>query len=107
MSRTRMSLSVVIAVAFGVVFATTPWANEDRRPNIVIILADDMGFSDLGSFGGEIATPNIDALASAGIRFTNFYTHASCSPTRSMLLSGVDTHVNGLGNMGEFTACPY
>ena len=75
-----------------------------RRPNIVIILGDDMGFSDMGAFGSEIRTPNLDALANAGVRFTNFYTHASCSPTRSMLLSGVDTHVNGLGNMDEWTA---
>jgi arylsulfatase len=79
-------------------------ADGSRRPNIVIILGDDMGFSDMGSFGGEIRTPNLDALANAGVRFTNFYTHASCSPTRSMLLSGVDTHVNGLGNMDEWTA---
>jgi len=76
----------------------------DSRPNIVIILADDMGFADLGSFGGEINTPNLDALASAGVRFTQFYTHASCSPTRSVMLSGVDTHLNGLGNMDEWTA---
>ena len=75
-----------------------------ERPNIVIILADDMGYADLGSFGGEIDTPNIDALAGEGVRFTNFYTHASCSPTRSMLLSGVDTHLNGLGNMSEWAA---
>jgi arylsulfatase len=55
-------------------------------------------------FGSEIQTPNLDALAREGVRFTNFYTHASCSPTRSMLLSGVDTHLNGLGNMDEWTA---
>ena len=79
-------------------------ADRSRRPNIVIILGDDMGFSDMGSFGGEIRTPNLDSLANEGVRFTNFYTHASCSPTRSMLLSGVDTHVNGLGNMDEWTA---
>ena len=77
---------------------------SDGRPNIVIILADDMGYSDVGAFGGEIDTPNIDTLAGEGVRFTNFYTHATCSPTRSMLLSGVDAHVNGLGNMAEFTA---
>ena len=77
---------------------------NDSRPNIVLIVTDDMGFADIGSFGGEIATPNIDALATAGVRFTNFYTHASCSPTRSMLLSGVDTHLNGLGNMSEWIA---
>jgi len=78
--------------------------SNDRRPNIVLIVTDDMGFADIGSFGGEIATPNIDALAYDGVRFTNFYTHASCSPTRSMLLSGVDTHLNGLGNMSEWIA---
>ena len=71
--------------------------NSDRRPNIVLIVTDDMGYADIGSFGGEIATPNIDALASEGVRFTNFYTHASCSPTRSMLLSGVDTNRGKLG----------
>ena len=78
--------------------------SNDHRPNIVLIVTDDMGYADIGSFGGEIATPNIDSLANDGVRFTNFYTHASCSPTRSMLLSGVDTHVNGLGNMSEWTA---
>lgn len=78
--------------------------SPDRRPNVVLIVTDDMGFADIGSFGGEIATPNIDSLASAGVRFTNFYTHASCSPTRAMLLSGVDTHLNGLGNMSEWIA---
>jgi len=79
-------------------------ADAPRRPNIVIILGDDLGYSDMGAFGGEIKTPNLDALAANGTRFTNFYTHATCSPTRSMILSGVDTHVNGLGNMDEYTA---
>jgi len=83
--------------------APVPSAAQNR-PNIVLIVADDMGFADLGSFGGEIRTPNLDALAAEGVRFTQFYTHASCSPTRSMLLSGVDTHLNGLGNMDEWTA---
>ena len=81
-----------------------PKQAEDKRPNIVIILADDMGYSDMGSFGSEIKTPNLDSLAKDGVRFTNFYTHASSSPTRSMLLTGVDTHLNGLGNMDEWTA---
>jgi arylsulfatase A-like enzyme len=79
-------------------------ADAARRPNIVIILGDDLGFADMGAFGGEIKTPNLDALAKEGVRFTGFYTHATCSPTRSMLLSGVDTHLNGLGNMDEWTA---
>jgi arylsulfatase len=78
--------------------------DSQRRPNIVIILGDDLGYSDIGSFGSEIQTPNFDKLANEGVRFTNFYTHATCSPTRSMLLSGVDTHINGLGNMHEYTA---
>ena len=77
---------------------------QGKRPNIVIILADDMGYSDMGVFGSEIKTPSMDALAMSGTRFTNFYTHASCSPTRSMLLTGHDTHINGLGAMDEWTA---
>jgi arylsulfatase len=79
-------------------------ADPPKRPNIVVILADDLGFADMGSFGGEIRTPNLDSLAKDGVRFTNFYTHASCSPTRSMLLTGVDTHLNGMGSMDEWTA---
>ncbi len=95
------TLLLVLQVAY--CQAAIPQA-EARRPNIVIILADDMGYSDMGMFGSEIKTPNMDGLASDGVRFTNFYTHASCSPSRSMMLSGVDTHLNGLGNMNEWTA---
>jgi len=58
--------------------AITLAADAPKRPNIVVILADDMGYADMGSFGGEIRTPNLDSLAKAGVRFTNFYTHASC-----------------------------
>lgn len=77
---------------------------QQRAPNIVLIVADDAGFADLGSFGSEISTPNIDALASVGVRFNNFYVGPTCSPTRSMMLSGTDNHIAGLGNMAEFTA---
>lgn len=94
---------IVMATVFGATGIASA-ADAPRRPNIVIILADDMGFADMGSYGSEIKTPNLDSLANNGVRFTNFYTHASCSPTRSMLLSGVDTHQNGLGNMDEWTA---
>ena len=66
----------------------------DQRPNILIILTDDMGFSDLGCFGGEIETPNLDALASHGLRFTEFYNTARCWPTRATLMSGI--YSNGL-----------
>ena len=72
-----------------------------KRPNILIIMADDMGYTDIGSFGGEIETPNIDTLGKEGVRFSNFHTSVSCSPTRSMLLSGTDNHIAGMGNMGE------
>ena len=71
------------------------------RPNIVVLVADDWGYSDVGAFGGEIATPNIDSLARQGVRFSNFHVAASCSPTRAMLLTGVDNHRNGVGNMPE------
>jgi arylsulfatase len=84
--------------------AGAPAQDAPRRPNIVVILADDMGYADMGSFGSEIKTPNLDQLAKDGVRFTDFYTHASCSPTRSILLTGVDTHLNGLGNMDEWAA---
>ena len=72
-----------------------------KRPNIVVLVADDWGFTDLGAFGGEIDTPHLDALAKSGMRFSNFHVAASCSPTRSMLLTGVDNHRNGVGNLRE------
>ncbi|WP_454256713.1 arylsulfatase [Pseudomonas sp. Marseille-Q8238] len=74
------------------------------RPNFLVIVADDLGFSDLGAFGGEIATPNLDALATAGLRLTDFHTAPTCSPTRSMLLTGTDHHIAGIGSMAEAIA---
>lgn len=71
------------------------------RPNILLILADDLGFSDLGAFGGEIATPHLDALAIAGTRLTDFHSAPACSPTRAMLLTGTDHHIAGIGTMQE------
>ncbi len=83
-----VALLFVTAIAF---------ANE--RPNIVVILADDMGYSDIGCFGGEIPTPNIDALAAGGLRFTQFYNTSRCCPTRAALLTGVYSHEAGVGHM--------
>jgi len=77
---------------------------KSNRPNILLIVADDLGYSDLGSYGGEIKTPVLDQLAQEGMRYTDFYVSPTCSVTRSMLLSGTDNHVAGLGNMGELTA---
>jgi arylsulfatase len=71
------------------------------KPNIVIILADDMGYSDIGCFGGEINTPHLDALASQGLRFTQFYNSARCCPTRASLLTGLHPHQTGVGHMME------
>jgi arylsulfatase A-like enzyme len=81
-----------------------PAQAQERKPNFLIIVADDLGYSDLGAFGGEIATPNLDKLATAGVRFTGFHTAPTCSPTRSMLLSGTDNHKAGLGTMAEIIA---
>ena len=74
----------------------------DDKPNVLLILADDMGYSDLGCFGSEIKAPNLDALAERGLRASNFCVVPSRSPTRSMLLTGTDNHIAGLGNMAEF-----
>ena len=74
-----------------------------ERPNIVLILADDMGYSDLGCFGGEIHTPNIDRLASEGVRFTHFYNNAVCAPTRASLLTGLYPQQVGLGTQNAGT----
>jgi arylsulfatase A-like enzyme len=70
-----------------------------RRPNILLILADDLGYSDLGCYGGEIATPNLDGLAARGVRFGQFYTTARCCPSRASLLTGQYSHRVGVGHM--------
>lgn len=70
---------------------------QDKEPNILLILADDLGYSDLGSYGGEIDTPNLDKLAANGIRFTQMYTSARCSPSRAALLTGLYPHQAGIG----------
>ena len=73
----------------------------DGGPNILLIVADDLGYGDIGFNGSEIETPNLDLLANSGMRFDQFHTLPTCSPTRSMLLTGVDNHLNGLGTMKE------
>jgi arylsulfatase A-like enzyme len=71
------------------------------KPNFLLVMVDDLGYSDLGAFGGEIETPTIDSLAMNGVRMNAFYTAPTCSPTRAALLSGTDPHLAGLGNMAE------
>jgi arylsulfatase len=97
---TRRIASVVVAlVTLLGLAASAPLhaAAVENSPNIVVILIDDMGFSDLGCYGGEVPTPNIDALASGGVRFTQFYNTARCSPTRASLLTGLYPHQAGMG----------
>jgi arylsulfatase len=95
----RLSLRAICAGLL--VLPCVGWAAAPERPNFLIIVADDLGFSDIGAFGGEIATPNIDRLAHAGLRLAEFHTAATCSPTRAELLSGVDHHRAGIANMSE------
>ncbi len=79
-----------------------PGAGSAGKPNIVVILIDDMGFSDLGCYGSEIPTPNIDALAAGGLRFTQFYNTARCSPSRASLLTGAYPHQAGMGHLDNY-----
>lgn len=78
----------------------------DEKPNVIVILSDDMGFSDLGCYGGEINTPNLDALAAKGLRFTQFYNTARCCPTRASLLTGLYPHQAGIGHMMDDLGFP-
>ncbi len=88
---------LVIVVLFGC--SQGPDSKEFTKPNILLIVVDDLGYSDLDCYGSEIKTPNLDNLAHQGVRFTDFYVSSLCAPTRAMLLTGVDNHQNGLGTM--------
>lgn len=86
----------------------SPIRNPSRtsRPNIVLILADDLGFSDIGCYGSEVRTPNLDKLAAGGLRFSQFYNTARCCPTRASLLTGLYSHQAGVGHMVEDLGYP-
>lgn len=96
--RRRFRTFLVLLLAGGLSPAV---AAKESRPNILLIVADDLGYSDIGAFGGEIRTPNLDRLALAGVRLAGFHTAPTCSPTRAMLLTGTDNHLAGLGTMAE------
>ncbi len=106
-ARARSFLLAAAAVAAGGAIAMSAFtlrapvaaAQTDTRPNIIVILVDDMGWSDIGSYGGEIPTPNLDALAARGVRFTQFYSTPRCSPTRASLLTGLYPHQAGMGHL--------
>lgn len=96
-----MRLIEMAAIAAVSLAALSPVMAQDARPNIVIILADDVGFSDLGAYGSEISTPNIDALAAKGALFSNFHASPICAPSRAMLMTGMTSHLAGVGNLPE------
>ncbi|MAK93481.1 MAG: arylsulfatase [Gammaproteobacteria bacterium] len=89
------------ALSLSLLFSHFANSQIDGRPNVVLILADDLGFTDIAPFGSEIDTPNIARLAASGLSFTNYHTAANCAPARAMLLTGVDSHRNGVPNIPE------
>lgn len=95
-----MTVPHALASCLALFFLSAAFANAAApRPNIILIMSDDMGWSDLGCYGGEIETPNLDALAENGLRFTQFYNTARCCPTRAALLTGLYPHQAGIGHM--------
>ncbi len=94
-SKCRRACSTVLGLFF---WSIAAGASADR-PNIIIMMSDDMGFSDIGCYGGEIKTPNLDSLAANGLRFTQFYNTARCCPTRASILTGLYPHQAGIGHM--------
>ena len=94
-----VSFALIVLLSCSETRKTTSVTKNQDRPNIVVILADDLGFSDVGCYGGEIATPNIDYLAANGIRFRKFYNTSRCCPTRASLLTGMYNHNAGIGEM--------
>jgi arylsulfatase len=93
----RVAHAMACASLFVCIILFSADAEAAARPNVVVILIDDMGFADLGCYGGEVPTPNIDKLAAGGVRFTQFYNTARCSPSRAALLTGVYPHQAGMG----------
>jgi arylsulfatase A-like enzyme len=103
--RTFFLLSILLIITacseqnVNTVGSQTEIDQQNNRPNILLIVADDLGYADLGIYGSEIPTPNLDSLATNGMLLTDFYASMTCSPTRSMLMSGTDNHLAGLGVM--------
>jgi arylsulfatase len=95
------SLLIGLTILLGLLALTKKQAIS-IRPNIIFIMADDMGFSDIGCYGSEISTPNLDKLATNGIKIRNFYNAGRCCPTRASLLTGKYSHAVGMGNMVTF-----
>ena len=103
MNRTVVVLIFLAGIGFSSCNKKGSEQNDRSKPNILIIVADDLGYSDIGPFGGNIQTPVLDGLSREGLLFSNFHVLPTCSPTRSALLTGNDNHVAGLGIMGEMS----
>ena len=102
MSKLRFNSQAVIFLVALAALSPSSWVKASAvKPNIIVILADDLGYSDIAPYGSEISTPNLDQLAQEGLRFSRYYTSASCAPTRAMLLTGVDSHRAGVANIAE------
>ncbi len=97
--RPHLALLLALSLTWVAIAAEKRSPTMSPPPNIVVILADDMGWSDVGAYGGEIETPHIDALAKGGVRFSQFYNTARCCPTRAALLTGLYQHQAGIGHM--------
>src|ERR1039458_7324551 len=93
--------AVMLAAAASLMQPSHAVAATPPRPNIVVLLVDDMGFSDIGCYGSEIPTPNLDKLAANGLRFTQFYNTGRCCPTRASILTGLYPHEAGVGHMTD------
>lgn len=91
----------LFSICLSVFVSCSQTSENESRPNIIVIMADDMGYSDLGCYGGEIPTPHLDKLAAEGVRFSQFYNMSRCCPTRATLLTGLDNHLAGIGQMAE------
>jgi arylsulfatase len=100
------SFSLLFALVLPLSASWHAAAAPPAKPNIIVILVDDMGFSDLGCYGSEIPTPNFDALAAGGLRFTQFYNTGRCCPTRASLLTGLYSHQTGVGHMVQDAGAP-
>ena len=98
-------LSLIVLMA-ALLFPYSVRARGEAKPNIIVILVDDMGFADLSCYGSEIPTPNLDALAKNGVRFRQFYNTGRCCPTRAALLTGLYSHQAGVGHMTDDKGLP-
>ena len=100
-SELRKALLVMVLLLLSVELRSQS-RDPNQLPNILLIVADDLGYADLGCYGGDIETPNLDQIAARGVRFSRFHTSPLCAPTRAMLLSGNDNHIAGMGIQGAF-----